>query len=65
MKVLITLADVEPAVLDHPHQLLSVDDVPKRARRVESTQGDRAADREVMTQHRSERHEARPAADEQ
>src|SRR5581483_6179506 len=58
-------ADVDHVVGADPHQLLAVDDVRERARRVEQPHRHSAFDRLVVAQDRAERHHAGAAADEQ
>jgi hypothetical protein len=57
--------DIEADFHAHPGQLVSVDDIWERTRRVEDAQRDGAADCNMVAQHRAQRHDARAAADEE
>src|SRR6266516_2985309 len=58
-------ADVDLVGGGHAHQLVTVDDLLERAGRVEQAHRDDALDGVVVTQHRTQRHDARAARDEQ
>ncbi len=58
-------SDVDHVLRVEPRQLLAVDEIVRRPRRVEQPHGDGAADGTVVTEHRAQRHDARASADEE